>query len=136
MNKTLFSCLLALSIGILATNGAFAQSKSIFATWSTLGTFHTVMSETFHPAEEGNLEPIRTRSKEMYDKATALAKSDIPAEFNKPEIKDAVKRLRSGSKALNKLVKKKGSDAEVTKSITALHDVFHEIVGLCRDENH
>ncbi len=136
MNRFLFSSFVMIFLIFSGIQTLSAQSKSIFDTWAELKTFHGVMSTTFHPAEEGNLEPIRTRSKEMYDKATALAKSDIPAEFNKPEIKDAVKRLRSGSKALNKLVKKKGSDAEVTKSITALHDVFHEIVGLCRDENH
>lgn len=136
MNKTLFSCLLALSIGILATNGAFAQSKSIFDTWPELKTFHGVMSTTFHPAEEGDLKPIRTRSGEMVEKATVLAKSKVPAEFNTPAILAAVKNLRSGSKSLHKLVKKQGSDADVTKSITALHDVFHEIVGLCQDENH
>ena len=82
------------------------------------------------------MQPIRTRSGEMVEKATALVKSKVPAEVNKPEVLAAVKNLRSGSKSLHKLVKKQGSDAEVTKSITALHDVFHEIVGLCQDENH
>lgn len=113
------------------------KKPSIFEQWSALKTFHGVMSQTFHPAEEGKLEPIKTRSGEMVDKAIALNKSAIPTEFNTPKILDAVKRLQSGSKALDKLVKnKKTTDAEITKSITDLHDVFHEIVGLCRDEKH
>jgi putative intracellular protease/amidase len=114
-----------------------AKKPSIFDQWAALKTFHGVMSQTFHPAEEGKLEPIKTRSGEMLEKANALSKSAIPTEFNTPKILDAVKRLQSGSKALDKLVKnKKTTDAEITKSITALHDVFHEIVGLCKDENH
>ena len=30
--------------------------------------------------------------------------------------------------------RKKVSDAEITKSLTELHDVFHEIVGLCSEK--
>jgi hypothetical protein len=37
---------------------------------------------------------------------------------------------------LDKLVKAKGSDEATLKSLTALHDVFHEIVGLCSEEKH
>ncbi|MFN7115995.1 MAG: hypothetical protein ACK4TA_04305 [Saprospiraceae bacterium] len=136
MNKTLFSCGLILVLGMLLTNAASAQTTSIFDTWPELKTFHGVMSTTFHPAEQGDLKPIRTRSGEMVEKATALAKSKVPAEVNKPEVLAALKKLRSGSKSLHKLVKKQGSDVEITKSLTALHDVFHEIVGLCTDEDH
>lgn len=111
------------------------KKPSTFDKWAALKDFHGVMSQTFHPAEEGKLEPIKTRSGEMVEKAEGLTKSAIPTEFNTPKIVDAVKRLQSGSKALDKLVKnKKTSDADITKSLTALHDVFHEIVGLCRDE--
>ena len=114
-----------------------AHAQSIFDKWTDLKTFHGVMSQTFHPAEEGNLEPIKKRSGEMSEKATALAKSTIPAEFNTPKIQAAVKKLQKGSKALDKMVKnKKTSDADITKSLSDLHDVFHQIVGLCKDEKH
>ncbi len=136
MNRLLFYSYVMIFLIFSGAHTMSAQSKSIFDAWPELKTFHGVMSATFHPAEEGDLKPIRTRSGEMVEKATALAKSKVPAEFNTPAILTAVKNLRSGSKSLHKLVKKQGSDAEVTKSITALHDVFHEIVGLCREENH
>ncbi len=113
------------------------KKPSIFEQWTALRNFHGVMSQTFHPAEEGNLQPIKTRSSEMAAQAEVLAKSAIPTEFNTPKILDAVKRLQSGSKALDKLVRKqKASDDEIKKSLAALHDVFHEIVGLCRNEKH
>ena len=114
-----------------------AKKPGIFDNWQAIKDFHGVMSQTFHPSEEGDLQPIKTRSGEMVEKATALAKSKFPAEFATLKIKDAVQRLQSGSKALDKLVKnKKSTDQEITTSLAALHDVFHEIVGLCRDEKH
>ncbi len=102
--------------------------------WAELKEFHKVMAQTFHPAEEGKLEPIRSRSTEMLAKARALQSGKIPASFNTPAIKSAIDRLVKGSDALDKLVhKKKSSDKAVTESLTKLHDVFHEIQGLCSE---
>lgn len=112
---------------------AFAQSKP--SDWAELKAFHGVMSQTFHPAEEGKLEPVKNRSGEMVEKAVAWQKSTPPAEFNKPEIKKELKNLVKGSKELDKMVKKNAADADLTKKITDLHDVFHNIVGLCKDEH-
>ncbi len=129
---------IAFSLFLLA--GMFVQktaAQSIFEKWPALNSFHSVMSQTFHPAEEGNLAPIKSRSGEMASKAAELAKSVVPAEFNQAPILAAVKQLRKDSKKLDKLVgKSKTTDAQITQSLTALHDVFHKIVGLCRDENH
>ena len=58
-------------------------------------------------------------------------KSEIPLEFKTDAILASAERLQLKSKALHKLVKSNGSDAEILKSITDLHDTFHEIVGLC-----
>ena len=113
------------------------SAQSIFDKWAELKTFHGVMSETFHPSEEGKLEPIKTRSGEMAEKANLLAKSSIPTEFKTDKIQTAVKKLQKDSKALDKLVKnKKSTDEEIKKALASLHDVFHEIVGLCKGENH
>ena len=111
------------------------QGQSIFEQWPALDDFHEVMSQTFHPAEEGNLEPIKSRSGEMITKAKMLAKSDVPAAFANPAIIMATKKLVKGSKSLHKLVKK-GNDEAITTSLVGLHDVFHEIVGLCRGDDH
>lgn len=113
------------------------SAQSIFDKWNELKTFHGVMSQTFHPAEEGNLKPIKTRSGEMAEKANVLANSVIPAEFKTEKIQKAVKKLQKDSKALDKLVKnKKSTDEEIKKALASLHDVFHEIVGLCKNEHH
>ncbi len=123
--------MLAMLTLVLLTAGAFAQPKP--GDWAELKAFHGVMSETFHPAEEGKLEPIKTRSGEMVEKAVTWQKSTPPAEFNKPEIKKELKNLVKGAKELDKMVKKNAADADLTKKLSSLHDVFHNIVGLCKD---
>lgn len=116
---------------IVVANSVSAQST--FETWPTMKEFHEVMSQTFHPAEEGNLAPIKARSEEMMNKAAMLLKSDIPTEFRTDAILASAERLQLKSKALHKLVKSNGTDAAIVKSITDLHDTFHQIVGLCSD---
>lgn len=69
------------------------SAQSIFDKWAELKTFHGVMSQTFHPSEDGNLEPIKTRSGEMAEKANILAKSVIPTEFKTEKIQKAVKKI-------------------------------------------
>jgi superoxide dismutase/ribosomal protein L17 len=110
--------------------------KGKFDDWPAIKDFHKVMSQTFHPSEEGNLAPIKSRSKEMIEKAEALKKSTIPTSFKKvQDISKTIDELIIGSKKLDKLVKAKASDKKITDSLTALHDVFHKIVGLCSDED-
>lgn len=116
---------------IVVANSVSAQST--FDKWPAIKEFHEVMSQTFHPAEEGNLAPIKARSEEMMNKAAMLLKLDIPTEFRTNAILASAERLQLKSKALHKLVKSNGTDAEIVKSITDLHDTFHEIVGLCSD---
>ncbi|MDI6050217.1 hypothetical protein QLS31_10285 [Flavobacterium sp. XS2P24] len=116
---------------IVVANSVSAQST--FEKWPAIKEFHEVMSQTFHPAEEGNLAPIKARSEEMMNKAAMLLKSDIPAEFRTNAILASAERLQLKSKALHKLVTSNASDAAILKSITDLHDTFHEIVGLCSD---
>ena len=119
---------------MLFTAIAFGQNK--MDSWAELKDFHAVMSQTFHPSEEGNLEPLKTRSEEMATKAAAILKSDIPAEFKTPAILASAEKLQLKSKALHKMVVAKSSDAELTKSLAELHDVFHEIVGLCSEKKY
>lgn len=123
---------LAIVVFFFVANTSIAQST--FDKWPAIKEFHQVMSQTFHPAEEGNLEPIKTRSEELMNKAANVLKSNIPAEFATASILASAEKLQLKSKALHKMVQAKGSDTEITKSLTELHDVFHEIVGLCSEK--
>ena len=128
---------------VSAQSSANAQSpakSSSTEDWKELKEFHKVMAQTFHPMEEGDYKPIRQRSGELFEKARLLAESNVPAEFNKPEMLKAIQELTVGSRMLNAMVEKKASDEEINKSLTALHETFHKIVGMCQPgdmhENH
>ncbi len=111
------------------------KAQSLMEKWPELKAFHTVMSQTFHPSEEGNLQPIKEHSAELLEKANALAKSSIPADYKNEKITHAVKQLAVGAEKLNTAIKnKKISDVDITQALAKLHDVFHEIVGLCKNE--
>lgn len=109
---------------------AIAQSK---AEWKELSAFHTVMSQTFHPAEEGDFKPIHERSGEMVEKAKAWKASAIPADYTDVKgIGTSLDALVDGSSKLDAKIKAGAKDEEILKDLSALHDVFHTIVGLCR----
>lgn len=103
--------------------------------WTALKDFHMVMAQTFHPMEEGNFKPIRERSGEMLTKAKKLASANVPESFKSAAITKAINELVVGSIQLDKLVHKKGNDMKVKDSLVKLHDTFHEIQGLCSDED-
>lgn len=125
--------LLILAVMMVTSN---LSAQKISEKWPAIKAFHGVMSQTFHPSEEGNLEPIKKRSQEMVEKAEALLKSDIPEEYKTNAILASAERLQINSKALHKMVVSKSSDAEITKKLSELHDTFHEIMGLCTNEEH
>lgn len=124
-----------LGIAAFSTKG-FAQEAEK-DDWPELTAFHKVMAQTFHPSEEGDLNPIKKRSGEMLEKAVTLEKSEMPDAYNKKSVKDALKELREGAEKLNKMVKEKADDASLTKALSDLHDVFHKVAGACQhDEQH
>jgi hypothetical protein len=122
----------------LLVTAQFANGQSTASTtWKEKDEFHKVMAQTFHPAEEGNFEPIRTRSQEMFDKANAWLNSTPPAEFNKPQIRETLQKLVRQSRELNaKIRNQKPTDEEIKTDLTAMHDTFHEIVGMCKPGDH
>lgn len=126
-----FACLLVSSFVMIAFS--HAQEKK---TWKEMNDFHTVMSETFHPAEEGHLDPIKKRSQEMVDKAMAWQKSTAPEGYDKTKVDVSLKKLVQGTKELHGLVKAKSSDKVLTEKLSGLHDIFHEIMEKCRKDEH
>lgn len=127
MKISLSSLLIALLF--LAGNAATAQHTS---SWKEMDAFHDVMSETFHPSEEGNLQPIKTRIDEMVNKAKAWRKSAVPANFDSKKAKTKLKELVKGTEGLRKTIRKNGSDPDITKELAELHDTFHYIMEKCR----
>lgn len=130
--KKLLSVIIV-AAALFVTKSANAQEK---AKWAEKDAFHKVMSETFHPAEEGKLEPIRKRSQEMVDIAIAWKNSTAPAGYEMDKIKKDLKKLVKGAKELNKEIQKNASDNDVKEDLTELHDLFHQITEKCSGEDH
>src|SRR4030095_5993544 len=94
-------------VAFAGVNSILAQEK---AKWKEMDAFHEVMAKTFHPAEEGKLEPIRNRSQEMLDKATTWQNSTAPEGYNQKAVKKSLKELVKGAKEINDLVRANASD--------------------------
>ncbi|MFH1119021.1 MAG: hypothetical protein V1775_04305 [Bacteroidota bacterium] len=126
--KSVFAFAMIFFVSGIAT----AQNK---AEWKEMVEFHTVMSQTFHPAEEGNYQPIRERSGEMVEKAIAWKNSIIPSDYsNVKGIKKNLKQLIKKSSALDGKIKSNCTDEVIMEDLTVLHDVFHNIIGMCTHE--
>ena len=119
--KNIVSFLIVI-LALTTTSKVQAQEK---AKWKEMEAFHEVMSKTFHPAEEGKMEPIKSRSTEMVQKAIA------PAGYDKSAVLKNMRKLVKGAKKVNKLVQKNAPDAHLKEQLTELHTVFHEIVEKC-----
>jgi hypothetical protein len=115
-----------------AETGASAAQAS--DKWAELETFHEVMSQTFHPVEEGKFAPIRNRAGELATKAKQWLDSKPPKIYDTPDIKAILVKLSAESKTLADGIAKGATDEQIKKDLTALHDRFHEIIGACREE--
>jgi hypothetical protein len=130
------ACLFIASFAMIAFARAQEKKDPIAIGWKEMNEFHTVMSETFHPAEEGHLDPIKKRSQEMIDKAAAWQKSTAPEGYDKKKVETSLKKLVKGTKELNGLVKANSPDKVLKEKLSGLHGIFHEIMEKCRKEDH
>ncbi len=99
--------------------------------WKELKNFHGVMSKTFHPAENDNLQPVKDSASVLLVKAIAWEAAPVPAEYAKKDVKKILTALVAKCDELNKAVIAKKSDADLKKLITEAHEIFHQIVEKC-----
>ena len=118
-------CLFALIAG-----NSFSQEKK--AAWLEMKTFHSFMAATFHPAEDGNLKPLREKADSLYIVAKLWQASAIPSTFKPVETTAALKKLVTQCAGIKKSADAKGDDKDLTERITAAHDTFHTLAGECR----
>lgn len=106
------------------------------AEWPGEEKFHELMAECFHASEDGNLEPILGKARDLANAAAEWAGNDIPEEFNKEGVSDLMDMLKVESAALADFVDEGGSDEEVTEKLDQLHTLFHEITEACGMHHH
>ena len=130
----LLSMILGFSTIIMAQQKEMNPKKSEVISWDEAKeAYHHSMSSTFHPAEEGDLEPLKESYSELAINAKNWLATPVPENLSKKELKVLLKKLDKESGKIGKLVEKGASDDELKDAIYALHDVFHNIVGLCQE---
>ena len=125
--KSLFA-----SANLLASDSASA--KSFTEGWPQIKVYYEILSKTFHAAEKGKLEPIKSNSEILVEKGEQLSIEGMPAEYRNPKTIETLHTLNKQTKLVNELVKKDVEDAEIKVALTKLHDTFYSIVGLCLSE--
>ena len=115
---------------VLISTISFAQKPK--PSWPEMKTFHSYMASTFHPAEEGNLAPLKAKADSLYAAARQWSKTAIPSNFKPVETKAELTKLVVQCAAIKEAVAAKKADKELIKLITAAHDIFHKIVGECQ----
>jgi len=120
-----------LALVLLATVSV-AMAQTTKPKWAEMKTFHSYMSSTFHPAEDGDFGPLKKFKDSLLDAAELWQASPIPSDFKPVETKAALEKLVTECRAIKKAVKAGMADAELFKMITRAHDTFHTITGECR----
>ncbi len=115
----------------LATLSVYAQE----AKWQQMENFHAVMSVTFHPADDGNLKPLKEKSGDLLTAARAWQEGAVPQGFNATLTGPILKRLVKQCNSINKAVASGKSDAALKKMIKEAHEIFHEIKEKCLQPN-
>lgn len=104
--------------------------------WKEMQAFHSVMSKTFHPAEEGKIQPVRDNAADLLAKAKTWKASAVPATLNKEQVTKSLENLVAKCEEIAKAVKAKKGDDDLKKLITEAHDVFHEVAEKCQPGDH
>lgn len=113
---------------VAVTQGAFAQG------WKELSNFHHYMSDSFHPAENGDYKPLREKADSLYLSAVAWQLAPIPADYKEKETKETLAKLVGEVKAIAEAIKKGIDDKDLFTMINNAHDTFHKIVGECKKD--
>lgn len=93
--------------------------------------FHEVMAKTFHPAENGNLQPTKDNAGLLVAKAKAWKASKVPAGYNAKAVKPILDKLVAKCTAIQEGIAQNKSDDELKAMISEAHDTFHEIMEKC-----
>ncbi len=124
--------LILIAAALLCTVVSFGQAK--FDNWPAMKDFHNSLAHAFHPAEEGDMKPIRSTSHELFAKCKVLNVSPIPGEYDNEKMRKTLKRMEKETDKLNALVVRQEQNATIMTQLNVVHSTFHDIVGMCKKE--
>lgn len=119
---------------VLLAGISVAVAQSSQPEWKEMKAFHAIMSPIFHPAEEGNFVPLKTKSDSLMMIAKSWYASPVPANYKPVETKETLKKLVKEIALVHKAVKANKDDKELMKLLKEAHDTFHKVAGECKIE--
>jgi hypothetical protein len=123
---------LRLAIVLLVTTFAFQMNAQSASTkWSQLHEYHELLSKTFHPAENGNLNAIKNAHDYLVQRSEALDVTMMPSELKSETLIAQVGVLKKMTKKLSELITNKAPDVEIMRTFQNVHDIFHKIEKEC-----
>lgn len=106
-----------------------AQEKS---NWKEMEIFHSLMSATFHPSEEGNLKPLKAKSDSLLLAAKSWKAAKVPAGFKPLETTETLTKLVKQCALVSASVKAKKDEVTLKAQIKEAHEIFHTVAEKCR----
>lgn len=130
---------IALTASLLVASPVLAQGHSHDAgakhdatAWKEMDAFHALLGATFHPAlEKKDLKPLRAKADSLSAAARTWAASTPPKACAAADIRTTVGELSTDALAIGNQVLQQASDADLMKSITALHTKFEVVEKKC-----
>jgi hypothetical protein len=104
------------------------SAQAITDKWKQMKDYHELLSKTFHPAEEGNLNPIKVSSEDLVARAELLDVTTMPQELRAPKLDENIALLKMQTKKVSELITNKAPNAEIMRAFENLHDIFHRII--------
>jgi len=111
------------------------SAQSVLERWPEMKTYHEIISKSFHAAEKGNLDIIKTNSENLVANAELMVVENMPEEYRKPKTIETLVELKRKTKVVNDLVQRKAADNDIKTALFKLHDVYHKIIGTCEPPN-
>ena len=110
-------------VALCAAIFSFGQS----GTWKEMNDFHEVVGKVLHPVESGNLQPLKSNSSDLMNKAIKWKNASSPAAYSYPQLAADLDKLVADCTSLNDAVKAKKNDKELKRLAMQTHNQYHHI---------
>ncbi len=89
--------------------------------------FHMALALTFHPAEDGDLQPLKDDYKSLVELSSEWRRMPLPQNYKNSALGDNLIQLHNLSKDISELIKENKEESLLMEAIIKLHDQYHRI---------
>ena len=115
-------------------SSASADMHHMMSPWKEMNDFHKVLGATWHPAEKGNLVPLRVRAKELKAAAIAWANSKAPAmpeSCGSESVRASIDKVARDSRGIVAMLEAEADDNWLRATLKGVHDAFETAEARC-----